>query len=201
VVSADQQRLEVTAMADQIPQEEIEQRKELYAHMGAAMSCAADLEVGLIHALLAVDFLSGYAEIIKKEGFKPSDRPKWERDYDSFFEKHQKLPMGALIKRFEKFATTRPDLMLQLYSALKTRNFLAHRFFREHAASIHNWNGREKMIAELWDAQIAMHKILDAVEEFVKPFRKKLGFDEVAIRRHVDACIQAAEAGDALPEF
>jgi|SRR6185437_2501642 len=187
--------------SDRIPQEEIEQRKEVYAHIGAAMSCAADLEVTLIHALLAVDFLSGYAEIIKKEGFKPSDRPKWERDFDSFLEKHQKLPMGALIRRFEQFAGTRPDLMLQLHSALKTRNFLAHHFFREHAASIHNWNGREKMIAELWDAQIATKKTLDAVEEFVKPFRKKLHFNEAAIRRHVDACIRAAEAGDVLPEF
>ena len=186
--------------SDQISQEEIEQRKEVYAHMGAAMSCAADLEIGLIHALLAVDFLSGYAEVIKRQGFKLSDRPKWERDFDSFFEKHQKLPMGELIKRFEKFAGTRPDLVLQLHGALKTRNFLAHHFFREHAASIHNRNGREKMIAELWDTQIAMRETLDAVEEFAKPFRKKLRFDEAAIQRHIDACIRAAEAGHALPQ-
>jgi len=182
-------------------QEEIEQRKEVYAHMGAAMSCAADLEMGLIHALLAVDFLSGYAEVIKRQGFKPSDRPKWEKEFDSFFEKHQKLPMGELIKRFEKFAGAMPDLMRQLYNALKTRNFLAHHFFREHAASIHNWDGREKMIAELSDAQTLIWETLNAVEEFVKPFRKKLRFDEAAIRRHVDACIRAAEAGDAPPEF
>lgn len=186
--------------SDQVSQEEIEQRKEVYAHMGAAMSCAADLEVGMIHALLAVDFLSGYAEIIKQRGFKPSDRSKWERDFDSFFEKHQKLPMGELIRRFEKFAGTRPDLMLQLYDALKTRNILAHHFFREHAASILNRKGREKMIAELWDAQVAMRETLDAVEEFVKPLRKELRFDEASIQNHVDACIRAAEAGDDLPE-
>jgi hypothetical protein len=181
-------------------QEEIEQRKEMYAHMGAAMSCAADLEMGLIHALFAVDFLSMYAELIKRQGFTPSDRPKWERDFDSFFEKHQKLPMGELIKRFEKFAGARPDLMLQLDGALKTRNFLTHHFFREHAASIHNWDGRQKMIAELRDTQIAMRNTLDSVEEFVKPFREKLRFDEAGLREHVDACIRAAETGEALPE-
>jgi hypothetical protein len=68
---------------------ESEQLKELYAHMGAAMSCAADLEVGLIHALLALDFLNGYAEKIQREGSEYFDQPTYEREFDQFFADHQ----------------------------------------------------------------------------------------------------------------
>jgi len=67
-----------------ITREESEQLKELYAHMGAAMSRAADLEVGLIHALLALEFLNAYAEKIQREGMKNFDRLTYERQFDKF---------------------------------------------------------------------------------------------------------------------
>ena len=35
-------------------EEEVEHRKKLYAHMGAAMSRAADLEVSLIHVRISL---------------------------------------------------------------------------------------------------------------------------------------------------
>jgi hypothetical protein len=97
---------------------EVEQRKELCAHMGAAMSCAADLEMGLIHALLALDFLSSYAEKIKREGMKNFDRPTYEREFDKFFADHQRLPMGELVKRFEKFAGTNTRFIDRLRDTL-----------------------------------------------------------------------------------
>jgi hypothetical protein len=163
--------------------EDVEHRKELYAHMGAAMSRAADLEVSLIHALLALDFLSASAQTIKQTRFKNFDRSKWVHDFDEFFEEHQKLSMGDLIKRFAKFAGDKPELVERLKAMLKVRNFLAHHFFREHAASIHNWAGREKMIADLWQAQSVMQEALEDVEIFVAPARKRLRFNEEGIRR------------------
>ncbi len=54
--------------------------------MGAAMSRAADLEVSLIHALLALDFLSASAQTIKQTRFKNFDRKfagtsrSWSKD-------------------------------------------------------------------------------------------------------------------------
>jgi hypothetical protein len=182
-------------------EEEVEQRKELYAHMGAAMSCAADLEVGLIHALLVLDFLSLSAEAIKQGGLKNFDRPKWERDFDAFFEKHQRLPLGELIKLFTKFAGDGSELVQKLREVLRVRNFLAHHFFREHAASIHNWAGREKMIAKLIHAQSKFQESLDEVEKYVLPTRNRLRFDEERIRQHTEACLAAAQAGEPLPEF
>jgi hypothetical protein len=187
-------------MSDITP-EESEQLKELYAHMGAAMSCAAELEVGLIHALMMLDFLSGYAERIRREGMKNFDRPTYERQFDEFFADHQRLPMGELIKRFEKFAGSETKLVDQLRNMLKTRNFLAHHFFRERAATITNWSGRASMIEELRRAQGAMQEALDGVEAFAEPVRKRLGFDEKAIGAHVEACIRGAAAGEPLPEF
>jgi hypothetical protein len=184
-----------------IAPEESEQLKELYAHMGAAMSCAADLEVCLIHALLALDFLSSYAEKIQREGMKNFDRLTYERQFDTFFADHERLPMGELIKRFEKFVGSEPTLIDQLRDILKTRNFLAHHFFREHAATIHSWNGRASMIEELRSAQTAMQQALDGVEAFVEPARKRLRFDEKAIGKYVEACMRAAAAGEPLPEF
>lgn len=182
-------------------EDEVEHRKELYAHMGAAMSRAADLEVGLIHALLALDFLSTSAENIKQVGLKNFDRSKWERDFDAFFEKHQRLSMGELINSFAKFASNEPQLAEKLKAVLKVRNFLMHHFFREHAASILSWAGRDKMIAELMQAQSGMQEALDGVEIYVAPTRKRLRFDEEGIRRHTEACLVAAQAGDTMPEF
>lgn len=169
--------------------------------MGAAMSRAADLEVSLIHALHALDFLSASAETIKQVGLKNFDRSKWEHDFDEFFEEHQKLSMGSLINRFTKFAGDRPDLVERLKAVLKIRNFLTHHFFREHAASILSWAGRDKMIAELWQAQSVMQEALDDVEIFMAPTRKRLRFNEEGIRRHTEACLRAARAGEPMPEF
>jgi hypothetical protein len=182
-------------------EDEVEHRKELYAHMGAAMSLAADLELSLIHALLALDFLSASAEMIKQAGLKNFDRSKWVHDFDEFFEEHYKLSMGDLIKRFARFAGDKPELVERLKAVLKVRNFSAHHFFREHAASIHNWAGRDKMIAELWQAQSVMQTALEDVEIFVAPTRKRLHFNEKGIRRHKDACLRAARAGEPMPEF
>lgn len=187
-------------MRDVTP-DESEQLKELYAHMGAAMSCAADLEVGLIHALLALDFLNGYAEKIRREGIRNFDRPTYEREFDIFFADHHTLPMGALIKRFERFAASENKLVNQLHDVLKTRNFLTHHFFRERAATILNWNGRTSMIEELRKAQSVMHEALEGIENFVVPVRRRLHFDEKAISAHVEACTRAAMAGEPLPEF
>jgi hypothetical protein len=184
-----------------ITPEDSEQLKELYAHFGAAMSCAADLEVGLIHGLLALEFLTGYAEKIQREGMRSFNRSTYEREFDKFFADHQKLPMGELIKRFERFAASETNLIGQLRDALKTRNFLAHHFFREHAAAILNRSGRASMIEELRGAQDAMQDVLHLVEAFLEPVRKRLRFDEMALCAHVDACIRAAEAGEPLPEF
>jgi hypothetical protein len=182
-------------------EDEVEHRKELYAHMGAAMSRAADLEVCLIHALLALDFLSTSAETIRREGRKNFDRSKWEQDFDAFFEKHQRLSMGELINSFVRFAGNESELVEELKAVLKVRNFLTHHFFREHAASILSWAGRERMVAELMQAQSAMQEALDKVEVFVAPTRTRLRFDEEGIRRHVEACIVAAKAGEAMPDF
>lgn len=165
------------------------------------MSCAADLEVGLIHALLALDFLSGYAEQIRREGMKGFDRPVYEREFDKFLADHQALPMGALIKRLERFAASEKELVSHLHSALKMRNFLTHHFFRERAAAILNWSGRGSMIKELQEAQSLMQEALERVELFVAPVRKRLRFDEKAISAHVEACRRAAMAGEPLPEF
>jgi hypothetical protein len=184
-----------------ITREESEQLKELYAHMGAAMSCAADLEVGLIHALLALEFLSAYAEKVQREGMTNFDRPTYERQFDKFFVDHEKLPMGELIKRFIKFAGSETKLVDQLRDILKTRNFLTHHFFREHAATIHSWDGRASMIEELRRAQAAMQDALHQVEAFAEPARKRLRFDEKAIRAHVEASIRAARVGEPLPQF
>jgi hypothetical protein len=188
-------------MPEEVTPEESEQLKELYAHVGAAMSRAADLEVGLIHALLAIDFLSAYTEKIQREGVQNFDRPTYEPEFDRFFAVHQKLPMGELINRFERLAGSETNLAAQLREALKIRNFLAHHFFRERAATILSWTGRTSMIDELRSAQALMQQALSDLEGFLKPVHKRLRFDEKAIRAHVDACINAAAAGEPIPEF
>jgi hypothetical protein len=157
--------------------------------------------MSLIHALLALDFLSQSAETIKQAGLKNFDRPKWEHDFDEFFEQHYRLSMGALIRRFAIFAGDKSNLVKKLKEVLSVRNLLAHHFFRKHAASIHNWTGCENMIAELRQAQSVMQEALDEVEIFVTPTRKQPRFNDESIRRHAEACLRAARAGEPMPEF
>jgi len=73
-----------------------------------------------------------------------------------------------------------------LANALTKRNFLAHHFFRERSDEFLSQDGREKMIAELQDAQ-ALFETADAMlYEATRPARERYGFTEERIEQMIE---------------
>jgi len=119
--------------------------KTVYAHFGLALYLAQILEHGLANALIS-------AELLPRRTGKPVPKTQWEADFK---------PLGRLISGLRKATSVPVDLEALLTTALKTRNFLAHHFFRERAESFMSCDGREKMIKELESAQ----RLFEAADE------------------------------------
>ena len=100
--------------------------KTVYAHFGLALYLAQVLEHGLANALM-------YAELLPRRAGKPVLRKQWEAEFDGFMNQQFEQTLGRLIRGLGKTTPVPTDLEDLLTDALKTRNFLAHHFFRERA--------------------------------------------------------------------
>jgi hypothetical protein len=145
--------------------------KTVYAHFGLALYLAQVLEHGLANALM-------WAELLPRRTGKPVSRKQWETEFDLFMNQQFEKTLGRLIRSLGRAASVSADLEGLLTDALKTRNFLAHHFFRERAESFMSREGRDKMIEELERAQ----KLFDFAEvkltEIAKPLREKYGLTD-----------------------
>src|SRR5689334_19094455 len=103
------------------------------------------LELGIVNALIILDLIPD------KRG-KMTD-PVWDLEVDAFSERNFKKTMGGLKTELAKVTSVPPGLEQHLEKALKSRNFITHRFFRERALDFHTGSGRDRMIAELIDAR------------------------------------------------
>jgi hypothetical protein len=128
--------------------------KTVYAHFGLALYLAQILEHGLANALIS-------AELLPRRTGKPVPKTQWEAEFDLFMNEQFNKPLGRLISGLRKATSVPVDLEALLTTALKTRNFLAHHFFRERAESFMSCDGREKMIKELESAQ----RLFEAADE------------------------------------
>jgi hypothetical protein len=76
-----------------------------------------------------------------------------------------------------------PDGLEELLrGALKTRNFLAHHFFRERAEAFMSWEGREAMVHELEVAQQLFESADDSLVQIVKPLRERYGLTDERLK-------------------
>jgi hypothetical protein len=148
-----------------------EQVKTVYAHFGLALYLAQVLEHGLANALM-------WAELLPRRAGKPVSRKQWETEFDLFMNQQFEKTLGRLIRGLGKAASVSADLEDILTDALKTRNFLAHHFFRERAESFMSRDGRDKMIEELERAQRLFDFAEVQLTEVAKPLREKYGFTD-----------------------
>jgi hypothetical protein len=148
-----------------------EQVKTVYSHFGLALYLAQVLEYGLANALMC-------AELLPRRAGKPIPRKHWEAEFDLFMNQQFEKPLGRLVGGLRKVTSVPADLEGLLTTALKTRNFLAHHFFRERAEPFMSRDGREKIIQELERAQRLFEAADERLTEIAKPLREKYGLTD-----------------------
>lgn len=145
--------------------------KTVYAHFGLAQYLAQVLEHGLANTLV-------YAELLPRRAGEPVPRKQWEEEFDGFMNQQFEKTLGRLIRGLRAITSVPTDLEDLLNNALKTRNFLAHHFFRERAESFMSRKGREEMIEELDQAQTLFSLADEKLAEVADPLREKYGLTD-----------------------
>jgi hypothetical protein len=97
--------------------------------------------------------------------------------------KHFEKTLGRMIQNIKGVTLVPTDLEEVLSNALMKRNFLSHGFFREHASDFMSYEGREKMITELKDAQTLFSMADSKLSEVIKPIREKYGFTDDCLEK------------------
>jgi hypothetical protein len=149
--------------------------KTVYAHFGLALYLAQVLEHGLANALMC-------AGLLPRRAGKPVPRKQWEVEFDAFMDQQFEQTLGRLIQSLRTATSVPTDLENILADALKTRNFLAHHFFRERAESFMSRDGREKMIQELERAQKLFEVADERLSAVAKPLREKYGLSDERLK-------------------
>lgn len=127
------------------------QRREVFAHYGAAMFHAQVLEQGLVNALTLAQ--------------TATHRAGTQQLFDFNFDANLSATMGRLLHRIEPFLNGDTELLDELTAALKLRNRFAHSFWVEHDKNFFSFAGREKMMADAIEAQ----KTFQAVDARLTP--------------------------------
>jgi len=133
---------------------EDEQSRDSLAFYGLAMFRAQCVETQLA-ILLATTLNPAFLRT------PPDDR-------DRYFEAESAKTLGHLLTSLRDSVPIPESLEGRLVRALRLRNWLAHRYFRDREVEALSWDGREKMIAELADAAEFLREVdleLTAVSE------------------------------------
>lgn len=168
--------------------EDGEHHKTVYAHFGVAIYLSQVLEHALANALLILDLVP--------QAQKVATPASWPEKVDSFYDSQFRRTLGSLIRRLGELATVPLELENLLAQALDKRNWLSHHYFRERATEFFSVSGRDKMIAELEDAQSLFRAADTALETVVKPLRQRYGYsDEILAKLEEEMLTEARAEG------
>jgi hypothetical protein len=162
-----------------------EHHKTVYAHFGLALYFAQCLEHGLVNALVYLDLIPNHPRPVRTLN-------EWTSSFDGFMDKQFENTLGQLIARLRKIASVPDELRAKLIDAIKTRNWLAHDYFRERALEWVSQEGRDRMIAELEECQkkfLEADRLLDATG---KPVREKYGFTDERLQQAYEEMLAKA---------
>ena len=160
--------------------------KTVYAHFGLAIYASQVLEHGLANAILVLDLVPRAASVATPE--------TWPDQVDSFYEGQFRKTLGQLIGGMTKLTSVPSELEGHLARALDRRNWLSHHYFRERAQDFLSERGRDKMIAELEEAQELFYEADRALERVLKPIGERYGYTEAVFQREEQR--MRKEAGD-----
>jgi hypothetical protein len=151
--------------------------REVYARFGLAMYQAQVLEHGMVNAIIVLNLLPRTAEF--------GVRIEWEQAVDDCFEDQFSKTFGNLIQTLDKIDALPDHVLRVMRSAKRTRDQLAHRFFRDNAEDFMSEPGRLKMIQYCEDAANQFSDVDADLEKFIAPLRTKYGISEEHVLKEV----------------
>jgi hypothetical protein len=172
--------------------------KEVFAHFGRAYYYAGAMETGLACILLYLDFLAKQKPKIKAAGPQNFNRPKYDVEFDAFMKSQHAKTIGNLMKRIHELTDVEEPLKTQIGIAKARRDFLAHHFFREHAEDFALRRGRDKMLAELQDAQKLFESVECQVKEYLNRTVEQLGIPAAMLEAYTERYIKSLEENENL---
>lgn len=154
-----------------IPEIEATDPKEVYAFFGLASFNAQCAEKAL------VNFVMGY-KLLDESALTQDE---WLALYENLNSK----TFGQLLGQVKKHIDISQELIDSLQAILKSRNWLAHDFFYDHAVEFSDSNGRHSMLCKLQDL-IKQFQLADrAVESLSLVVWAKFGVTEEWIQNQM----------------
>lgn len=173
--------------------DEGEHVKEVFAHFGLAYYLSGVFETGLAIALLTLDFLTKQKAELQRVGKKDFNRSKFEAEFDAFLDSQHAKTLGNLIKRIRELTDANDALKALLTTTKGRRDFLAHHFFRERAEDFGRRNGRNRMLAELKEAQELFEAADRQLTAHMHPILTGLGMPVDVIEAHIREYIRSVK--------
>ncbi len=162
-----------------------ELRKDVFAWYGGAAYAAQLFEQELIILLILTARLENRA--------LPSNTIE---DLDEWL---SKKTLGGLLRELKKKFTLAPDFERLLNEYLEKRNFLAHRFFVDHATDLLSRSGCERLVEELKGLSSDLREADLIAQTMSRNVRAALGISEAALDAEVKRYMDRVRGGACEP--
>jgi hypothetical protein len=153
-------------------QYESDQARDTYAYYGLAMYTAQVFEHEVVNLLVL-------AHIVRaQENAERILSDPWERRFRD--------TLGQLSQRLKPYLAHDQQLVYDIANGVRTRNHLAHSYWRVHAEDAVSVAGRAEMIEELIGIKDMFADLDERLTRVSKPFRKSLGITDERIQEQYD---------------
>lgn len=144
-----------------------EQEKEVFAWFGLASYHAQCFEHGVVNLLLSAELVAA-SKIVTK-------RDEWNALVDHILDSSFELTLGNIIRRLQERMSLDPRTSKVIQDAKDRRDWLAHRFFREHAEDFVTSSGRLRMLDVIEENGTRIHEAMKTVDLIEAATTKHLG--------------------------
>lgn len=166
------------------PAEDLESQltREVYARFGLAMYCAQVLEHGLANFLMILKF--------RPEATSAKNQQEWETLVEQFYNTQFAKTLGNLLRAVEEINHLPDELVQELRQVKANRDYLAHRFFREHSESFLSQDGKQRMIIICEEFIQQIQKLDRSIEAIAEPVRTRQGLTNEMIDQEIQKIIK-----------
>jgi hypothetical protein len=159
--------------------------REVFAHFGRAYDRGCCLERGVTNALLHLVWRPGLQA--------PMTREQYEASFDKYAEECWGSTFGALVKKLLSYSSLPLEIKNYLKESVEVRNWLAHRFFADHAADAIILKGKVAMIKKCDEAFALFEKADTSLSDYLAPMRHENVPDEI-FQQVYNELVEAARA-------
>jgi hypothetical protein len=169
--------------------EEADDLKDTYAQFGLTFSHGCNVENILANLIVTADFVKMVVTESRKAGKPIYDRDEMVRKFDEYLDKQHGKTMGALVgsdkrpggvKEFIQFDSA---LEKRVDDALRRRNYLAHKFWRERGVSVER---RALVFADLQADQLFFEELAKDLEALALDQVRQIGLNADKLKTNLD---------------